>query len=96
NAALDADDPAAAAAIRGEVFAMTDVLGINPLAHPWREAAADAAAPALARLVERLIGDRETARAAKDFAAADRIRDELAEAGIQLEDSPAGTHWSIA
>ncbi|GAA3734114.1 cysteine--tRNA ligase [Leifsonia bigeumensis] len=96
NAALDADDLAAAAAIRGEVFAMTDVLGINPLAHPWREAATDAAAPALSRLVERLIGDREAARAAKDFAAADRIRDELSEAGIQLEDSPTGTHWSIA
>lgn len=96
NAALDADDLEAAAAIRGEVFAMTDVLGINPLAHPWREATADAAAPALARIVERLIGDREAAREAKDFAAADRIRDELSEAGIQLEDSPAGTHWSIA
>ena len=96
NAALDADDLTAAARIRGEVFAMTDVLGMNPLAHPWREASEDAAAPALGRLVERLIESREVARAAKNFAEADRIRDELAGAGIQLEDSPTGTHWSIA
>ncbi|MBX3091958.1 MAG: cysteine--tRNA ligase [Cryobacterium sp.] len=96
NAALDADDLEAAARIRGQVFAMTDVLGINPLLAPWSTAATSEAAPALARLVERLLADRDTAREAKDFAAADRIRDELAGAGIQLDDTPHGTQWSIA
>ncbi len=43
--------------------------------------------------VEELIRRREAARAAKDWAEADRIRDELQRRGIVLEDTPAGTTW---
>ena len=96
NAALDTDDIETAARIRGEVFAMTEVLGINPLVAPWNTAQTDAAGPPLTRLVERLIDDRNAARAAKNFAESDRIRDELAGAGITLEDTPRGTHWSVS
>lgn len=95
NAALDDEDLAAAAKIRGEVLAMTEVLGINPLAPEWHGSSDDAANVALQTLVERLIEDRETARKSRDFAAADRIRDELTAAGISIEDTSSGSHWSI-
>jgi cysteinyl-tRNA synthetase len=95
NAALDADDLSSAAVIRGEVIAMTEVLGINPLAPEWSAGGDDAATNALSSLVESLIADRNAARAAKDFASADRIRDELAAAGITVEDGPSGSHWSV-
>ena len=43
--------------------------------------------------IERLIADRATAKAAKNFAEADRIRQGLASQGIELKDSAAGTTW---
>ena len=95
NVALDGEDLSAAAAARGEVIAMTEVLGINPLDPIWGTLSAGGADRALASLVESLIDDRNSARAAKDFTAADRIRDELAAAGISVEDGPSGSHWSI-
>ena len=96
NAALDNGDLAAVASARGEVLAMSEVLGINPLSPQWRAGASVPAERALGSLVEALIADRNAARAAKDFAAADRIRDELAAAGIAVEDGPTGSHWSVS
>ena len=44
--------------------------------------------------IERLIGERKAARARRDFAAADAIRDDLVARGVILEDTPAGTRWN--
>lgn len=96
NAALDAEDLTSAGTIRGEVTAMVQVLGIDPAAPEWARAGGDAAADsALGALVQRMLEDRAAARADKDYAAADRIRDELAAAGITIEDTPSGAHWSL-
>ena len=43
--------------------------------------------------IEALLEERSEARKRRDFAAADRIRDRLSEAGILVEDSPAGSRW---
>jgi cysteinyl-tRNA synthetase len=43
--------------------------------------------------IERLIEQRKEARGGKDFATADQIRDQLADAGVILEDTPAGVVW---
>lgn len=46
--------------------------------------------------VEALIAARKTARASKNWAEADRIRDEIANMGVVLKDGPEGTTWELA
>jgi cysteinyl-tRNA synthetase len=95
NALLDAGKHAEAKQDVADVMQMTRVLGINPFAPEWRTTDTGSTASALDALVQTMITQRAQARADKDWAAADRIRDAIAAAGITLEDTPAGTHWSI-
>jgi cysteinyl-tRNA synthetase len=92
NSALDsASDERLASSLRA-VLAITSVLGINPL--DWADASAGNDV-VLENLVQALIADRNSARANKDFAQSDAIRNQLQAAGITLEDAADGTHWSV-
>ncbi|GAA0196941.1 cysteine--tRNA ligase [Cytobacillus oceanisediminis] len=80
------------------VRAQLDVLGLDPLGEHWTSAqgaGSGAAEGALAPLVDALLEQRQEARAAKDFATADRVRDQLAAAGIEIEDTAQGPRWSV-
>jgi cysteinyl-tRNA synthetase len=96
NTAIDAGDSAAVAANAVAVRSMLAVLGIDPLAPEWNEAGADSGEhAALDSLIQTLIAERNSARANKDFARADAIRDQLTAAGIVLRDGSDTTHWSV-
>jgi cysteinyl-tRNA synthetase len=68
-----------------------DVLGILP-----GDSSSQADASREEGLVQLLIALRADARARKDWATSDRIRDELRELGVVLEDRPDGTVWNVA
>lgn len=90
-----ADDPRPHAA---QVVAMLDVLGINPADPAWGCGSGDdqRLTEAVDVLIAGLLEQRAEARAHKDFAAADAIRDRIKAAGIEVEDTPDGPKWSIS
>jgi cysteinyl-tRNA synthetase len=73
---------------RQTLVALAGVLGLDLLAQP--EAEAGDAAP----FIDLLLRVRQDLRAAKQWALADTIRDDLANLGIEVEDTPAGPVWS--
>lgn len=93
NTALaEGDDDAARNAMHA-VALMTDVLGLNAVA--GSETASTREAEALGVLVEAQLAARAAARAEKDWAASDAIRDTLNQAGVVVEDGPDGATWSL-
>ena len=98
NTLLAEDEPEEAALVARQVIAMTEVLGVNPLAPNWHaddDSGEAAATTALDALVQSQIAARATARAARDFATADAIRDSLIAAGVHVEDTSSGPRWSL-
>ncbi|MDE2795993.1 MAG: cysteine--tRNA ligase [Gemmatimonadota bacterium] len=93
NTALDAAGGGMARADREAVLdalaGMDAVLGVIDLAESSRKVA-----DTDEERVQALVDAREQARATRDFATADRIRDELATEGIRLEDTAEGTRWT--
>jgi cysteinyl-tRNA synthetase len=81
------------------VRAMLAVMGLDPFDAHWSGAggSSDEARlhDAVDALVASLLDQRQAARAAKDFATADAIRDQIKAAGIEVEDTPSGPSWSL-
>ncbi len=92
NTALSGEPSLALVKDADAIFAeLTGVLGLvyndKPESGKKQDGGVDAA------LVEQLIADRTAARKAKDWATADKIRDQLKEMHIVLEDTPQGVKW---
>jgi len=93
NTALTDGDSQAARGALGGVLTMTAVLGINP--DQWPSKSSDAMS-AIDSLVALALEQRAAARARKDFAASDSIRDQLSAAGVKVEDTPDGARWTLS
>jgi cysteinyl-tRNA synthetase len=97
NTALAERDLPAARAALVHLRGMLDVLGLDPAGPQWSARGDDDRyAQALGKVVAAELAARADARAARDFATSDAIRDRLAAAGVVVEDSPAGARWSLA
>lgn len=78
-----------AAHVRGAL----SVLGCDPWDQAW-ERGDSGLTEVVSGLVKTLLDERESARARKDFASADRIRDAITDLGLTIEDTPDGPRWS--
>ena len=95
NVALSRGDKEAVARLLAETQNMLDVLGLDPRSPQWRGAGSDLA-PVVDALVAVALDQRKAARERKDYAAADAIRNQLAAAGIMVEDTPHGPRWELS
>ena len=97
NSALVAGETEKATELAAQVRAMASVLGVDPGAWDNDAAggAADQAHHALDTLVKAELARRTEARANKDWAVADEVRDRLAAAGIEVTDTADGPTWQI-
>ena len=96
NTALAASDETGVRAALTAVRAMLGVLGLDPLDPAWGGGRrGNDLKPVVDALVHLALEQRAQARARKDWAAADAVRDQLKNAGVQVEDTPAGPRWTV-
>ena len=90
NTAADQKDPAAMAQARANLLDAGELLGLLQHSPSDWEQSGDADEKAR---IDALVEARITARADKDWAEADRIRDQLASEGIEVMDGAGGSTW---
>ncbi|MDN5563214.1 cysteinyl-tRNA synthetase [Luteococcus japonicus] len=98
NKALAAKDLTAVGRHLMAVRDMLDVFGLDPEADEWAHLSSDKGSdlePVVDALVQKLLAQRAEARAHKDWAAADAIRDTLATTGLKITDTPEGARWEL-
>jgi cysteinyl-tRNA synthetase len=97
NAALEGGNHVAAIAAASSVRAMTGILGVDPLSPQWASNSTTETTQrqALTVLVDQLLEQRQLAKRERDFATADAVRNQLAKAGIAVEDTPDGPQWTL-
>jgi cysteinyl-tRNA synthetase len=95
NTLLAAEPPASRAALEAVDALYRELAGEVLGLLPKDGARSNANAEREATLIRLLIEMRAEARARKDFAASDRIRDQLKAAGVVLEDGKSGTTWKL-
>jgi cysteinyl-tRNA synthetase len=102
NQALAGSDKAGVQASLVRLQGMLGVLGLDPLAPVWSGAAGsgvpgagDRLRDVVGALVKLTLQQRDAARARRDYATADAIREGLDEIGVQVEDTPQGPRWEL-
>jgi cysteinyl-tRNA synthetase len=94
NTAITENDLAALAKTAGEVRGALEILGCDPF-DPIFADSKGSKVEILDGLVSLALEQRNAARARKDFAASDAIRDSLTALGITIEDTPTGSRWTV-
>ena len=87
-----ADDKKIIAKAAGEIRGALSILGCDPADPVFASSKSNDAA--MDGLIKLALEQREAARARKDFAGADAIRDQIASLGVVVEDTPNGPRWS--
>ena len=94
NTAITENDLTALAKSASEVRGALEILGCDPF-DPIFANSSNSKSETLDGLISLALEQRNAARARKDFAASDAIRDSLTALGITIEDTPTGSRWTV-